>query len=827
MLSLESTAVHDGVPAQQSASTPSPFREAEFPAAEALEFPRVLEVIAGYAAGPLGANRLRSRRPSADPVWVRSELETLAELRSCYKREKSLEVTPVPELASILERLRIPGSVLEGPELVDIRRTFSAGRATTAELRRIESDAPTVAGWMVPVPGRDLEKRLSQTLDDEGQVQDSASPALLKARRAVQDARTRLVKKLEAVLRGATQSDEGTAEVTIRNGRYVIPVRRDSRARLDGIVHDESATGETLFLEPTAAIGLGNQLRRAVVDAEREVMRVLRDLSEALRPHAEAIHQLHTVLVALDDLNARARYAHAVDGEVPALRNPGEGMVLVRARHPLLLARGIETVPFDLDLAGSEPTLLISGPNAGGKTVLLKTIGLAQAMVQSGIAPPLGLGSAIPVLRRIVADIGDHQSIAADLSTFSAHLAVLRDLLSTADDGTLVLVDEIGSGTDPSEGGALAAAALTTLTRRGARTVATTHLGALKALATQVPGIVNGSLQFDPDQLAPTFRFAQGTPGRSYGIAMAKRLGLPREVVADAETRVSGVERSLDTLLEAAERRERELSREQAELAGRLAAAEREGLRLAEELGAQQSREAELRARERGAEQRARAEAKRVMLDARSRIEEALEAARKAVTEEAASEARRRLETAIREESEALLRLEPDPESAPGGPARLEEGQRVRLRAGGTGRVIEQRGDGKVVVVAGNVRLVVDAQELAAIGNRQSPTGTDPQPDPRLPTAESRLPSLPASPAASEIDLRGMRADEAESAAFSALDAAILDDLPSLRIIHGHGTGALREVVRRILTQDRRIASFRAAAPNQGGTGVTVVEFAP
>jgi DNA mismatch repair protein MutS2 len=308
---------------------------------------------------------------------------------------------------------------------------------------------------------------------------------------------------------------------------------------------------------------------------------------------------------------------------------------------------------------------------------------------------------------------------------------------------------------------------------------------------------------------------------------MAKRLGLPREVVADAETRVSGVERSLDTLLEAAERRERELSREQAELAGRLAAAEREGLRLAEELGAQQSREAELRARERGAEQRARAEAKRVMLDARSRIEEALEAARKAVTEEAASEARRRLETAIREESEALLRLEPDPESAPGGPARLEEGQRVRLRAGGTGRVIEQRGDGKVVVVAGNVRLVVDAQELAAIGNRQSPTGTDPQPDPRLPTAESRLPSLPASPAASEIDLRGMRADEAESAAFSALDAAILDDLPSLRIIHGHGTGALREVVRRILTQDRRIASFRAAAPNQGGTGVTVVEFAP
>lgn len=811
MVSLDSTVVHDGVSAQRSAGTPSLIREAMFQAAAALEFSRVLEVVAEYAAGPLGSARIRARRPSADGDWVRAELIPLGELLECYARGNSVDVAPVPDLSSILDRLRLQGSVLEGSDLVSLRSTLVAIRTTVTELKRIGEEAPTVASWAVPLPDRNLEKKLTQSLDDSGEVLDTASPALLKARREVQAARTRLVRKLEAVLKGS-------GEVTMRNGRYVIPVRRDSRSRPEGIVHDESATGETLFLEPAAAIELGNQLRGAMVDAERELLRVLRDLTAMLRPQADLIASGHALCVALDDLNARARYAVRVRGKVPTLRDHGEGITLVQARHPLLLSRGIETIPFDLDLTGGERTLLISGPNAGGKTVLLKTAGLITALVQSGIVPPIETGSGLPVFERIVADIGDHQSIAADLSTFSAHLVVLRDLLCEAGPETLVLIDEIGSGTDPVEGGALAAAALRSLTRRGALTIATTHLGSLKALATQTAGIVNGSLQFDPDRLAPTFRFEKGTPGRSYGLAIARRLGVPHDVLTDAESRVPSAERSLDALLEAAERRERQIAADQAKLTARLAEAEQEATRLASERTVFAAREKELQARERAAEQRARSDARRIMMDARSQVEEAVRVAQHAANDSVATEARRKLEDAIRQEGDLVRRLAEEREPGTGsGPIRV--GLRVRLQSGGTGRVMELREDGKVLVAAGDVKLVASPEEIVVLDEVQVPRSKV--------QGETALHLAPRTSDLSEVDLRGMRVDEAEAVALTALDAAVLEDLPYLRIIHGMGTGALKEVVRRLLSADRRVSRFSPAAQNQGGAGVTVAELAP
>ena len=547
-------------------------------------------------------------------------------------------------------------------------------------------------------------------------------------------------------------------------------------------MHDESATGETIFLEPTGAIELGNQLRGAVVEAEREELRVLRDLTGALRPHADTIAAAHEMCVGLDDLNARARYALAAGGTIPELHAQGEGLVLREARHPLLIARGVAAIPFDLSLTAEQTTLLISGPNAGGKTVLLKTVGLAAALTQSGVAPPIGAGSALPVYSAIVADIGDHQSIAADLSTFSAHLAVLREVLRRADRGTLVLMDEIGSGTDPAEGSALAAAALRTLTRRGARTIATTHLGTLKALATRTPGIVNGSLQFDPDRLVPTFRFSIGVPGRSYGIAMARRLGVSPEVVAEAEGEVPEAERSLDLLLEEAERRGRALAASQADLEGRLAEVDGESRRLTAERAVVEARDAELRARERSAEQRARAEARRLLMAARSEVDDAVRAAQGAATREQASEARRALEAAIRREGEALRDPDQPPVSAAGA-RQVAAGQRVRLGSGSIGRVIQLREDGKVMVVAGSVKVVVPAGELTAIPEEpESPTPTY--------RREPAYERLAAAHRLTEIDLRGMRADEAEAATLSAVDAAILGDVPYLRIIHGLGTGA-------------------------------------
>ncbi|HEV8612298.1 MAG TPA: hypothetical protein VGQ73_02235, partial [Gemmatimonadales bacterium] len=486
MTVLDSTAVPDGVSAHWSAGTPSPLGPEASAALEVLEFRGVLDLVADGAAGPLGAARVRGRQPSSDLEWIRAELAPVAELLGVFADGGSLDVLPVPELAAVLSRLRLEGSVLEGRELVAIQRTLVAARAAAAELRRIAPIAPLTASRLAPVPEAALEKRIGQVVDESGAVLDSASPALLRARREIQASRERLVKKLETVLRGVdAKAVDAGASVTMRNGRYVIPVRRDSRARPEGIVHDESASAGTLFVEPTATVELGNALRAAIAEAEREALRVLRELTERLRPHADPLEQAHEMCVALDDLLARVRFARSAAAAVPTMLESGAGMVVRQARHPLLLGRGIEVVPFELELAEAECTLVISGPNAGGKTVLLKTVGLAAALAQSGIVPPLGPGSALPVFERIVADIGDHQSIAADLSTFSGHVAVLRRMLEQAEPATLILIDEIGSGTDPAEGAALAAAALRALTAAGARTIATTHLGALKALASQ------------------------------------------------------------------------------------------------------------------------------------------------------------------------------------------------------------------------------------------------------------------------------------------------------------------------------------------------------
>jgi DNA mismatch repair protein MutS2 len=484
----------------------------------------------------------------------------------------------------------------------------------------------------------------------------------------------------------------------------------------------------------------------------------------------------------------------------------------VNGRHPLLLAGSEPVIPFDLDLAEQERTLLISGPNTGGKTVLLKAVGLATALAASGIIPPVGPGSRLPVFRRFYADIGDRQSIAASLSTFSAHVRILRRMLEEADDATLVLLDEIGSGTDPAEGAALAGAALVSLTGRGSVALATTHLGSLKDLASHTPGIVNASLQFDAVTLTPTYRFLKGVPGRSYGLAIARRLGVAAGILADAEARVPQAERSLDALLAAVEQRERELQVAQGTLAERAVDLDSLSARLALQNESQAAREAELRRREKEAERQGRQQARAYLLEARQRVEEALGAARGAADEAAAREARRLVEEGIRAEGEALA------DSGTAGrrdsDAELPIGARVQLESGGSGEVMEVRSDGKVVVAAGSIRMVADRASLTIIPRKAEPK-TSARADPL-----SRGPAVPL-----EIDLRGMTGDEAEVATVAAVDAAVLSEQPYLRIIHGMGTGVVRDRVQRVVSKDRRVSRYAFAPRNQGGTGVTIVEF--
>ena len=815
----------DGVPTDSGAGTPSPLpAERSADGLETIEFAPVLELVAGYAAGPLGAARVRARLPTLDLDWIGLELTRVGEVAGLFRRGDVLLAEAVPDVSRALARLRIEGSVLEGADLVAIQRMLGAARRVHADLRRVQETAPLAAALSRPLADKAIERRLEQSLDADGSLLDTASPALAAARREVHQARHRLLRRLDALLRGLDATVAGAdASVTVRGGRYVIPVRRDSRSRPAGIVHDESGSAGTLFVEPTEAIELGNALREAEVEEERETLRVLRELSAMLRPALPTLRDSVEMCVAVDDLVARGRYAAASEGEVPEMVAAPAGIRVANGRHPLLLAGPGGVVPFDLEMDPSERTLLISGPNTGGKTVLLKAVGLASALAQSGIVPPVGPATRLPAFDGFFADIGDRQSISASLSTFSAHVAMLRRVLAEANAGALVLLDEVGSGTDPAEGAALAAAILASLTARGTLTLATTHLGALKDLASHTPGVVNASLQFDAATLTPTYRFVKGVPGRSYGLAIARRLGIATEVLADAEARVPDAERNLDALLAAVEERAREVRETQAQLDQRDAELESLGARLAIQEESQRAREAELRRREKDADRAGRRQAKQYLMDARRLVEEALGAARAAGDEAVARETRRMVEEGIREQGEQLQEADsqgPPPAGTEG--AGIGVKSRVRMPSGGTGQVLEVRGDGMAVVAAGSMKFVLDASTLTALppaegGGRKGREAA---------TAPAGSPTGGADDTSSlEVDLRGLTGDEAEQATIAAVDAAVMAEQPFLRIIHGMGTGVVRERVRRVVSGDRRVTRFGFAPRNQGGTGVTIVEF--
>ncbi|MDQ6829406.1 MAG: endonuclease MutS2, partial [Gemmatimonadota bacterium] len=547
-----------------------------------LEFPRVLELVAGRASSTLGAAHVRALTPRDDRAWIEAEQSRVAAVRAIAGGDGGYRPEPVPDIREALVRLRVAGSGWSGEQLRGAGSLLRSSRLTRemlADPRRKSVATAILASFVARlVVAREPENAIDRAIGDDGSVRDEASPALRRIRRELRGAQSELVQLLERAMAKLDDNQRvHDMSVTLRNGRYVIPVRREARGAVGGIVHDESATGGTLFVEPPAAVEFGNRIRALEADELREIDRILRELTDAIRPHRDAMTQSLEALVELDSLYARARFGDDL-GCVPAsFSDPADGFAIVDGRHPLLLARGGDVVPFDLAMQPNERTLLLSGPNTGGKTVLLKALGLISALAQSGVPAPVGPESRIAIFDDCFADVGDEQSIQASLSTFSAHVKNLGEILARSTASSLVLIDELGSGTDPAEGAALGGAILEELTRRGTMTVATTHLGALKLLATEVPGVINASLQFDEAALAPTYRLIKGIPGRSYGLSIARRLKLPDDVLTRAAERIPKGERDVAALLTTLEQRE-------SELVEREAAAKLEGDRAAAKL---------------------------------------------------------------------------------------------------------------------------------------------------------------------------------------------------------------------------------------------------
>ncbi|MBX6350847.1 MAG: Smr/MutS family protein [Clostridia bacterium] len=797
----------------------------------ALAFPAVVERLAALTATAMGRERALATRPYASRLRVERELDKTGEALALAREGSPLSFEDVLDVRLSVGRAR-RGGTLDGPELVALARTARQADRLGRRIRKARETVPRLADVAEGLGDHGaLAAAVERALTPEGDVRDDASPELASQRRALRQANERLRERLEVLVRDPSLAPFlQDPIVTRRAGRWVVPVKIEHRAQVAGVVHDVSSSGATVFVEPLAVLGLANEVRQLEALAAEEEQKVLRDLSRRVAAEAVALERTLAALGELDLVAARAELARRMEAARPE-GLAGDEVELRAARHPLLPG---EVVPIDLELGGETRALVVTGPNTGGKTVSLKTLGLLALMAQSGLFIPAAPGSRLPVFPGVFCDAGDEQDVRQNLSTFSSHVGHVVEILAAATPGSLVLLDEVGAGTDPDEGAALAMAILRAFVARGALVVATTHYAELKAFAQREPGVRNASVEFDPDTLQPTFRLVLGVPGRSHAFAIARRLGLPEEVLADARRRQTDERREAEELLEELARLRDEALQEREAAAAARAEAERLEKELRSELLDVRRRRAELaQAAQREAERwqrRAEAELEALVRRAREALEEAAALAREAEEGEAlrdADDALRRTVRALRRAAaETATRLADewgggrwdegrDRASAEAGGG--DDGPRPALRPGAhvvvkslrlRGEVVERGPEGEVVVRIGVMRMTVPEADLEPVQAASAPA-------PRR--------SAPPPPAVGpSLDLHGLRVEEALAAVDRYLDDAVRAGWREVRIVHGRGTGALRDAVRRFLAGHPQVAAWRPGLPSEGGPGTTV-----
>ena len=754
-----------------------------------------------------------------------AEAKLLLELRPNFALGGVHDVRPAAEQANL-------GGLLTPAQLLDVQDTLRGSRSFHRAIDLLKDRLPVLWERVRVLPDcRDVEDDVGGCIGPRGEVLDGASPTLAHLRREVRRAHEHLTGRLNDLLyspRGRVVLQDPI--ITLRNGRYVVPVKADFRGELKGIVHDLSASGATVFMEPLETVELGNTWRQLQIEEERETERVLRRLSALVGDYASEIEQTVTVLAHADVTLAKAKYGLHIRGVAPNLPPPtasrtqpahlpqgnGQLLRLTEARHPLLTGR---VVPISLELGDDQRALVITGPNTGGKTVALKTVGLLVLMAQAGIPIPAAEGTVLPLYREVFADIGDEQSIEQSLSTFSSHMRAIIDILEQAGDDCLVLLDELGAGTDPTEGSALARAILERLLQRGVPTIATTHHSDLKAFAHNTPGIRNASVEFDEETLAPTFRLIIGLPGRSNAIAIAERLGLRAELADAARRLLHPQDLHVATLLADLQRERDAATRERHQVEEELEQATATRVRL-DALQEQIEAEKEEMAEEAGRELTIEVEALKV--DLRRATQEIQRALREQQREHLLAAA-----SALQESEEKLAsprwrpaRRRKAPQDAP--PLRLSPGARVQLRGlGQTAEIVAAPSpEGEVEVQMGAFRAKVKVDQLEAVDKRA------------LTSADWRSPSQwafsvgPTTPVESELHLRGLRVEEAIVRLEEYLDQAFRAGLPWVRVVHGRGTGAMRRAVRETLSGHPLVPSFESPPQREGGEGVTVAHLA-
>ena len=771
-----------------------------------LEFNKIIAELRLKCGCCVSRELAESLKPFDELDDVNAELALTSEAETHYIRTGSSPVDDFPDIRSGLKRVN---AVLHlgCDELLSVAKCLKAIRVCRDSLAGSMETMPRLAdlagGLMVH---RAIEDEINRCILSEDEVFDGASPALSRIRRQMKLANEKVRQKLNDMIHSSTYSKYlQDALVTIRNGRFVIPVKQEYRGFIPGLIHDQSGTGATLFIEPSAVVELGNEYKKLVMEEAAEVERILTELTEMVKPSANDIYQDLMTLGDIDLCFAKAKLAKDMRAVCPKLN--AEGRVNIKkGRHPLISREKV--VPIDVWLGQEFTTLIVTGPNTGGKTVTLKTIGLFTLMAQAGLFVPAAVGTELAVFRNVFADIGDEQSIEQSLSTFSSHMKNIVGILDGADDASLVLLDELGAGTDPVEGAALAMSILEELHSRNCRTAATTHYSEIKAFALTHEGMQNASMEFDVDRLCPTYRLFIGIPGKSNAFEISKRLGMSDYIIEHAKEYLSKQDVDFETVLTSAEneKQKAEREREEAENARKELEALRADMRAERRKFEQDKAEMRLKAKE---------EARKIVTDAKRELEAVVAEIRslKNVDQRAADRAIQKARDAVREKDKELYETQQEQKAAYGeAPKFVSQGQTVHVVSlDKDGTVIGKVKNGEVPVQVGIIKLNIRLDDLREVKETAKAQ------------ANVKVEFSPENTVGLELDIRGMMVDDAKPVVDRYLYDCKRQGLSEVSIIHGKGTGALRAGIQAYLKNHPRVKAFRNGNYGEGDFGVTVV----
>lgn len=778
---------------------------------ETLEFSQVKQKIAQYLVTAQGKEELRDLTPVTDSQVIEA---WLAETEDGIKAQRLRGGIPVPKIENIrphMKRIEI-GADLNGVELAQVSRVLS----TTSEVKRFIDDLEefeiefsrlyTWAEQLTTLP--ELSRRLKEAIDEDGRVTDEASPELRIIRNNIRRSEQSIRESLDGIVRGNNARYLSDAIVTMRNERYVIPVKQEHRGVFGGVVHDQSSSGQTLFIEPRQIVELNNRLRQHQIAERNEITRILSELSAELVPYRKDIIHNAYVIGKFDFMNGKARFAKEVKAIVPAISEENH-IVFNQARHPLIDQEKV--VANDIMIGEEYQAVVITGPNTGGKTITLKTLGLLQLMGQSGLPLPVNEESQMGIFNEIFADIGDEQSIEQSLSTFSSHMTNIVSILDKVDQDSLVLFDELGAGTDPQEGAALAIAILDEIGAKSAYVMATTHYPELKVYGYNRTNTVNASMEFDVDTLSPTYRLLIGVPGRSNAFEISKRLGLRNHVIEAAKQIMDGESQDLNDMIADLENRRKMAEIEYLEVRQHVDEAQK----LHQELQDAYSYFYEEREKELA---KARKKANEIVEEAKDESEKVISDIRKMqlmggqsrVKEHELIDAKSRLSDLTQEEKLTKNKVLKKAKEA----KKLKAGDEVLVTSyGQRGELIRQLSNGQWEVQLGILKMKVDEEDIQSVAPTKEPVQRV------VNTVHS------SDHVSNQLDLRGKRFEEALSEVDQYLDAAILANYPQVTIVHGKGTGALRQGIIEYLKNHRSVKSYEFAPNNQGGNGATIVKF--